>query len=219
MHNNPREGRRPHQQDSASSSSSWKEPKGRLTQQSTNTSTDTGGELAPGDSFGLSHGGLLPSEQQGCCLSAAWRKRRRLGGPLTPAEILWFRCSATTPDFLIYSYIALLSFCVLFLCPLPLALIEAVSPGIIHKFTIQLNVSTPFTVRRVARVVAVLVALRRFKLETLNLVITVTLCTTKRSLLARLAPKAKVFATLTNPDAGRKSVLSDGDNTMNNNYS
>ncbi|CAN6466563.1 unnamed protein product [Victoria cruziana] len=68
-----------------------------------------------------------------------------LGRPLTLAEILWFRYTANTPDHLIYTFVFFLSFCVLFLCPLPLAAVEVISPKFIYRFKLQPNVRTPFS--------------------------------------------------------------------------
>lgn len=68
-----------------------------------------------------------------------------LGRPLTHAEILWFRCTATTPDYLIYACTFSLMFCAMVICSLPLAVIETLSPKLIRRYKIQPNVKTPFS--------------------------------------------------------------------------
>ncbi|KAF3776929.1 putative methylsterol monooxygenase [Nymphaea thermarum] len=68
-----------------------------------------------------------------------------LGRPLTHAETLWFRYSATMPDYFIYFIIFFLFFLFMVLCSLPLALIEAMSPKLVNKFKIQPNVRIPFS--------------------------------------------------------------------------
>ncbi|KAF3790251.1 Methylsterol monooxygenase 1-1 [Nymphaea thermarum] len=67
-----------------------------------------------------------------------------LGRPLTPAETLWFRYSATMPDFHIYAHSFFLLICVISLCPLPLVLMEAMGVSVLRRFKIQPNVRVPF---------------------------------------------------------------------------
>ncbi|CAN6466560.1 unnamed protein product [Victoria cruziana] len=68
-----------------------------------------------------------------------------LGRPLTHAEILWFRYTATTPDYIIYACTFSLMFCVMVICSLPLAVIETTSPKLIAKYKIQPNVKIPLS--------------------------------------------------------------------------
>ncbi|KAF3776928.1 Methylsterol monooxygenase 1-2 [Nymphaea thermarum] len=68
-----------------------------------------------------------------------------LGRSLTHTESLWLRYSATKPDYIIHAHIYFLFFCALYLCSLPLVLMEAMSPKLVHKFKVQPNVKTPFS--------------------------------------------------------------------------
>ncbi|CAN6466557.1 unnamed protein product [Victoria cruziana] len=68
-----------------------------------------------------------------------------LGRPLTRAETLWFRYSATMSDFEIYAHSFVLLLCVTSLCPLPLFLMESMGARALQRFKIQPNVRVPFT--------------------------------------------------------------------------
>ncbi|KAG0450803.1 hypothetical protein HPP92_026751 [Vanilla planifolia] len=68
-----------------------------------------------------------------------------LGRNLTAAEILWFRYSASMPDYLLYYHNIAFLFLIFTLAPLPIAAVELFCPSAIQAFKIQPKVRLPIS--------------------------------------------------------------------------